>query len=345
MEKVVYILGAGFSAPLGLPVMSNFLEKSHDKFDQSDPQYAYFNNVLKAIREMQVVNQYYQTDLSNIEDILSILEFKASLSNDKIVKVERKQFLKYIQDVIESFTPPFPNNLDLSNVTDRSIPIRDIWSPYLNFVASIFGYTFIPLNGSTPKNFRATDDDYRSVEYSIISLNYDLVLEECEKYLNGFGVTKHFCKQIDQKNANDIYLAKLHGSIDLGNIVPPTWNKGITDTNLYSWQIAYKVLSQANHIRILGYSLPSTDSYIKYLLRTAITEQTLPNLKHIDVLCFDADGSTRNRYSEFVKFHKGYRFKSALIETYLSQIGVSQVNNEFRFSQLELNHSGFFGGP
>lgn len=26
MEKVAYILGAGFSAPLGLPVMSNFLD-------------------------------------------------------------------------------------------------------------------------------------------------------------------------------------------------------------------------------------------------------------------------------------------------------------------------------
>jgi hypothetical protein len=28
VEKVVYLLGAGFSAPLGLPVMSNFLIKA-----------------------------------------------------------------------------------------------------------------------------------------------------------------------------------------------------------------------------------------------------------------------------------------------------------------------------
>ncbi|WP_175406349.1 hypothetical protein [Bacillus sp. FJAT-27264] len=28
MEKVVYILGAGFSAPLGIPVMSNFIMKA-----------------------------------------------------------------------------------------------------------------------------------------------------------------------------------------------------------------------------------------------------------------------------------------------------------------------------
>jgi hypothetical protein len=30
IEKVTYILGAGFSAPLGLPVMGDFLLKSKD---------------------------------------------------------------------------------------------------------------------------------------------------------------------------------------------------------------------------------------------------------------------------------------------------------------------------
>ena len=31
MEKVVYLLGAGFSAPLGIPVMGNFLTRSKCK--------------------------------------------------------------------------------------------------------------------------------------------------------------------------------------------------------------------------------------------------------------------------------------------------------------------------
>ena len=69
MEKVVYILGAGFSAPLGLPVMSNFLEKSQNQFDEGDEKYKYFSNVQKAIRDMQIVSRYYDTDLSNIEII------------------------------------------------------------------------------------------------------------------------------------------------------------------------------------------------------------------------------------------------------------------------------------
>lgn len=42
-EKVVYILGAGFSAPLGLPVMSNFLVKSKDLYFSDTEKYKRFN--------------------------------------------------------------------------------------------------------------------------------------------------------------------------------------------------------------------------------------------------------------------------------------------------------------
>ncbi|MFC1717334.1 hypothetical protein ACFL6S_26985 [Candidatus Poribacteria bacterium] len=37
MEKVVYILGAGFSAPFGLPLMRNFYRMSKDMYER-DPQ-------------------------------------------------------------------------------------------------------------------------------------------------------------------------------------------------------------------------------------------------------------------------------------------------------------------
>ena len=35
-ENVVYILGAGFSAQFGLPLMNNFLEKSKDMYAIKD---------------------------------------------------------------------------------------------------------------------------------------------------------------------------------------------------------------------------------------------------------------------------------------------------------------------
>ena len=32
MNRVVYVLGAGFSAPLGIPIVRSFLEKSKDLY-------------------------------------------------------------------------------------------------------------------------------------------------------------------------------------------------------------------------------------------------------------------------------------------------------------------------
>jgi hypothetical protein len=73
MERVVYLLGAGFSAPLGLPVMSNFLEKSKDMYFETPDRYKYFSDVFNQIRDFSVVKNYYNSDLFNIEEILSIL--------------------------------------------------------------------------------------------------------------------------------------------------------------------------------------------------------------------------------------------------------------------------------
>jgi hypothetical protein len=74
MDKVVYFLGAGFSAPLGLPVTNNFLVKSKDIYAADSDRYAHFSEVFKTIRELSIIKNYYQADLFNIEEVLSILD-------------------------------------------------------------------------------------------------------------------------------------------------------------------------------------------------------------------------------------------------------------------------------
>jgi hypothetical protein len=49
MNNVVYLLGAGFSAPLGLPVMSNFLDRSKDMYFADNATYAHFLPVFETI--------------------------------------------------------------------------------------------------------------------------------------------------------------------------------------------------------------------------------------------------------------------------------------------------------
>jgi hypothetical protein len=55
-------------------------------------------------------------------------------------------------------------------------------------------------------------------------------------------------------------LAKLHGSIHTGDIVPPTWAKGNHPSIATTWKVANQILKDSNHIRFIGYSLPVADS-------------------------------------------------------------------------------------
>lgn len=119
MERVVYLLGAGFSAPLGLPVMSNFLEKSKDMYFENKERYSYFSSVLDQIRDFSVVKNYYKSDLFNIEEILSILEMANQLGGRRLKL--KKDFIKYLSDVVEYYTPqikPYPKNQLPSNWED-----------------------------------------------------------------------------------------------------------------------------------------------------------------------------------------------------------------------------------
>ena len=73
-SKVVYILGAGFSAPLGLPVMSDFLSRSKDLYFEDSQRFKHFDKVFQEIRHMAQAKNYLDIDLFNIEQILSILD-------------------------------------------------------------------------------------------------------------------------------------------------------------------------------------------------------------------------------------------------------------------------------
>ena len=153
------------------------------------------------------------------------------------------------------------------------------------------------------------DRPVRQTEYSIVSLNYDRVLESYADIHGG----DRFARELDEnqdKKTRGAYLAKLHGSIDTHDIVPPTWNKTLGGSELSkAWKLAFKLLSEANHIRVIGYSLPTNDAYVKFLLRAAIVESQ--HLKTFDVLCRDNDGLVKKRYGDFVSFPSDFRFKSA----------------------------------
>src|SRR5262249_12079572 len=130
-----------------------------------------------------------------------------------------------------------------------------------------------------------------------------------------------FKTELDGVDANSVWtggpcIAKLHGSVDGGGIVPPTWNKSMPRRIAQAWRAASLMLRGATQLRILGYSLPEADAYVKYLLQVGVLEAE--RLKRIDVVCLDPDGMVEERYRRLIAF-SSWRFKNGNVEEYLDK--------------------------
>ena len=106
MQKIVYVLGAGFSKPLGLPIMSDFIDMAKDLYALDTEKYGYFSHVFEFIHDkLAWVKTVYEADLNNIEEILSILEMLNIL--DKIEEKDVIEYKRFLIDVIDYYTPQF----------------------------------------------------------------------------------------------------------------------------------------------------------------------------------------------------------------------------------------------
>ena len=342
MEKVAYIIGAGFSAPLGLPVMSNFLEKSKDMYSLNPERYDYFKKVFSQIRDYSVIKNFCQADLFNIEEILSLMEMSNQLQGKKL----QHEFLNYICDVIDFYTPSFTRYSD-------SLP-----SDWFNFMfgdnetTNVFGFFYgsihnliISRNPQIGGNFIYERNPSSNVQYAVISLNYDRVLENLAVFLSDQLELKAeqltFRMNFDKTSepfSSQPTLTKLHGCVASRKIIPPTWSKNIHNQILSTWKMAYRIIREATQIRILGYSLPDSDNYIKFLIKSALKESQ--NLKNIDVICRDSNGAVEKRYGYFICFPK-FRFKNCDILDYLEKNSKYTLKPGLCLDKLEKRHEEF----
>ncbi len=309
LGHVVYLLGAGFSAPLGLPVMSDFLMRAKDLYFEKQPGVDYFKEIFDTIEDLSGVRKYFEADIHNIEEILSLLEMGDFVEGEP----SSQKFIRFLADVITGYTPTF----ETSRIDDRKWKSADsefgsgVPGRYATFLAGLLGQDVVREGEGRFTRFlrqRAAAPDSR---YSIISLNYDMVIEESARMICKAcpeGDPQPLCSSPTQMTEDSVAFGKLHGSVDGLTIVPPTFSKGSGLQVREAWKLAWDAFASANEIRILGYSLPLADSNVRYLLKSATRKA--PNLQRIDVVCMDADGGVRERYDEFLDFFK-YRFSSS----------------------------------
>ena len=342
-EHVVYFLGAGFSAPLGLPLTSTFVGKSKDLHRRSRSKYGHFADVFSQIDSLSKIKNYFNADLSNIEEVLSILEIESFVTGDQA----RSRFVRYLCDTIAHYTPRPTVDPSALPSNWRGYPFSGSTEHchYGNFVAALLTQDFE--RDGTHGLVRSRERDDAPVTYSVVTTNYDCVLETFADALRSYyGAPSDLLflrsGESAQGNRDHCTLSKLHGSVDTEDIVPPTWNKSSNPALADEWDLALTNLGKANHIRIIGYSLPDSDTYVRYLLKAAALASE--HLKTVHVLCVDDPvGTVQARYDSFVKF-PGYKFLNRNVSMYLTGLtnALAGHNPPRPTEALELVHSGNF---
>lgn len=338
----MYLLGAGFSAPLGLPVMANFVSRSKDQFAASPKRFEDFGSVFGLFDKLAKVKSFYRSDLSNIEEILSILtigEFSATPG-------EKSRFVKYLGDVIEYFTPSlttYPGTLP-SNWRTFAFGNERSHNDYGNFVMALARRSLT--YSGTSAAFSTSPPEASVPTYALVSLNYDGVIEVLHDYCKRF-LALAVPLALNKLWTSDDYhinLCKLHGSAHDRSIVPPTWSKGSDRLPAAAWAATLQEIGRANHLRILGYSLPDSDLNVRYLLKAAALESF--HLKTVDVVCLDPNKTVKARYDAFID-HFGYRFKSGDLANYFSNITAraSETPGGNVGTLLEQTHAAFMREP
>jgi len=318
-EEVVYITGAGLSAVADLPVMSNFLEKAKDIYLKNPEKYSHFQSVINYINDLSSIKNYFSSNLHDIEEILSIIEMAETVGGK-----EEIGFRKFIRETIEYYTPKHEQIDDLKINHMNFLGEERFYQLFGAFILSLTNVSYKPRavpvnriritqNRRYEINFYANKDVKNT--YTIITLNYDRLVESIFDYISNHPCLIPNEESLFFRENNGLNLYKLHGSIDK-EIIPPTWNKILNTHVQKAWEGAYNALKNAKHIRILGYSLPKSDSYIKYLFKAAIAENNY--LKTIDIICLDDENcSVEKRFQKFINYN--LRFKNVDLTDYLKK--------------------------
>lgn len=187
------------------------------------------------------------------------------------------------------------------------------------------------------------EDAAATASYSVITLNYDRILESVCELTRQHPFEEPHALAFDVHPGDPVRsgapsLVKLHGSIDHETLIPPTWQKTLHPEVKPLWQRAHALLQKAHHLRIIGYSLPPTDGYVPYLLKAGLRHA--PNLKSIHVLCLDKgnEAGIEKRYDDLIDF-RHYRFHNGDVISYLDSIA-SRLESG---AGLEYGHTSFFG--
>ncbi len=267
MNHNVYILGAGFSQEAGLPLIATFKDEMVEAKDWltskgMSREVRAIKSVLRFRQKAGGVCEYVDFEPNNIEQLFSLASaYSPELTDDVCIAIAATLYY------CEQKKPKQHYRVNTHPSKNPKAPFHSVsGSVYSQFARLFAGKLTI-----------------RKTQNTVITLNYDTLLEE--------GFREADCSFVDGfvAKGNETPILKLHGSIGWSHtgtfanydevrangivplLLPPTWNKHSDHRRVrHTWDSAIKALRTATRIIIIGFSFPTTDVHVKYLISAGL---------------------------------------------------------------------------
>jgi NAD-dependent SIR2 family protein deacetylase len=317
-DRNVFILGAGFSADAGAPLINNFLDAARELYDDPDSglddlEKAEFEAVFQFKKHVAQAREKFRIDLDNIEQLFGLIEMSHRLGSEGSAVRDAMVYViaKTLQLAIER-----KRNKPHIRISPNPPSVPSPWTGSFNVAqqvepnvvqADIYRYFAMLLSGKFDEPTKL-----RSRTNVVITFNYDIVLDNALRQISlvpDYGLADVQDQHVEGEAR--ISLLKLHGSTNWAIcpscksviilddakftndpnafrlrpcskctktglrllIVPPSWDKSeYRDKMRPVWTKATEALKRAKRICIIGYSMPETDTFFRFLLTLGLAD-------------------------------------------------------------------------
>jgi hypothetical protein len=319
-DRNVFVLGAGFSADAGAPLIHDFLQVSRELLDDpgselDNEEKRQFQLVFDFKKRVAQCREKFRIDLDNIEQLFGLVEMSHRLGSESATTRDATVYLiaKTLQLAVARQQHRrlkvglYPQkSYAVGGLTWTSFGTKDPTSEI--YFCELYRHFALLLAGKY--------DDPQKVQHRsnmVITFNYDLILDDAFRGINVaplYALPDALLEEPIPSESSGILLLKLHGSTNWAIcgrcqkvhileakvtedakgfrrkpcarcgveglrllLVPPSWDKSeYQEVMKPVWRRALEALQQATRICVIGYSMPETDAFFKFLLALGLAE-------------------------------------------------------------------------
>ncbi|MGD2109800.1 MAG: hypothetical protein PVI86_10445 [Phycisphaerae bacterium] len=295
MANTVFILGAGASKEAGAPLMNEFLDEAHRLWKMGDVHDANedFKRVFQGIGALQRVHSKAQLDIHNIESVFAAFEMSKTVNTfpghdadciDGLIKSLKKLIVHTLEQnvrlPVREGRPHPPGHYEdfvvmLKHLMREALPRESVAVLSFNYDMAL---DYSLHWRKVPRSYGLQASPSQAIP--LLKLHGSLNWGHCTKCHEVVPIELgEFFKQFRWADLSEETTAQLkigslldrfeHCDSPLDPepvLVPPTWHKEDYHRGIGQvWARAAAELAEAENIFVIGYSLPLSDSFFRYL--------------------------------------------------------------------------------